>query len=129
MHHQPAAPDQMIDLAQGYDVGLCLEQPTVLSRDLCLTNKAFTYMLAGLAIVFTNTKGQRELARSLGDGTVIYSAGDITALASGLNRWANDKEALLHAKQASWKAAQERWHWGHPLEKAALVAAVEKAMR
>ena len=37
----PCAPDEMIRAAAEFDVGLALEQPSSLNRDLCLTNKFF----------------------------------------------------------------------------------------
>lgn len=126
--HEPAPPDAMIDCCRGYDVGLALEQGQVLNRALCLTNKAFTYMLAGLAVAFTDTPGQRPLAAALDNGAILYRPGDVAALARGLAAWARD-EALLHrAKEATWVAAQRRWHWEHPAERGVLLAAVARAL-
>jgi len=124
--HPPAAPDEMIKTAEDYDVGLALEQNTPFNRQICLTNKAFTYMLAGLAVVFTNTPGQRDLARDLGPGALLYEPGDIPALAAGLKLWAGDKTALTQAKQAAWNAARRRWHWEHPEERGTLLTMVKR---
>ena len=66
--HEPAPPDAMVGLCADYDVGLSLERGPVLNRLLCLTNKAFTYILGGLAVAFTDTPGQRPLAQDLGEG-------------------------------------------------------------
>jgi glycosyltransferase involved in cell wall biosynthesis len=126
--HEPAPPDTMIGSCRGYDVGLALEQGQVLNRALCLTNKAFTYMLGGLAVAFTDTLGQRPLARELGEGAILYTPGDVGALADGLARWARDKTALVRAKHAAWEAARRRWHWEHPAERGALLAAVARAL-
>jgi glycosyltransferase involved in cell wall biosynthesis len=126
--HEPAPPDAMIDLCRGYDVGLALEQPHVLNRALCLTNKAFTYMLAGLAVAFTDTRGQRPLALDIQQGALLYTPGDVQALAAGLQRWASDKASLRQAKTAAWEAATRRWHWEHPCERGALLHAVNRAL-
>jgi hypothetical protein len=125
VHHpsDPLTPPEI--LCRGYDVGLALEQAHVFNRDICLCNKPFTYLLAGLAVAFTDTKGQRPLAEDLGEGAILYKPGDVARLAEGLRRWARDPEALLRAKQAAWRAAQRRWHWEHPLEEGALLKAVE----
>jgi hypothetical protein len=129
VHHEPAAPDTMVDLCAGYDVGLSLEQGHVLNRALCLTNKAFTYMLGGLAIAFTDTPGQRSLALDLGEGALLYAPGDVGTLAAGLRRWSSDKTLLGRAKTATWAAARRRWHWEHPDERGALLAAVRRILR
>jgi glycosyltransferase involved in cell wall biosynthesis len=128
LHHEPAAPDAMVDLCRGYDVGLALEQAHVLNRALCLTNKAFTYMPAGLAVVLTDTPGQRPLASDMGEGAILYAPGDVRALAGALKRWAEDKPLLVRARGASWQAGQRRWHWEHPSERGALLGAVARAL-
>jgi glycosyltransferase involved in cell wall biosynthesis len=122
-------PDEMIDACRGADVGLALETGRPLSRQLCLTNKVFTYVLAGLAVAVTDTAGQRPVAEDLGEGAVLYKPGDAAALAAGLRRWADDGDALARAKRACWEAARRRWHWEHPLERGALLQAVAGAFQ
>ena len=124
VHHRPAPPDSMVDLCAGYDVGLSLEQGHVPSRSLCLTNKAFVYMLGGLAVAFTATPGQRPVAESLAEGAAISAPGDVAGLATALGRWAQDKALLGRAKAAAWAAAQRRWHWEHAADRGALLDAV-----
>ena len=124
--HDPAPPDAMVDLCDGYDIGLSLEQGHVRNRELCLTNKAFTYMLGGLAVAFTDTAGQRPLAADMGEGAAVYAPGDVESLAERLACWAHDSDALMRARTAAWQAAARRWHWEHPLERGALLDAVEQ---
>ena len=57
--HAPGVPDQMARMAAECDVGLALEQPVSQNRQICLTNKIFTYLLAGNAVIATATKGQQ----------------------------------------------------------------------
>lgn len=127
--HAPAPPDDMVPLCAGFDVGLALEPPHVFNRRLCLSNKAFTYMLGGLAIAFTDTESQRPLAGDLGAGAILHAPGDVGALAAGLRRWAEDKALLHRARTAAWDAAARRWHWEHPAERGALLDAVGEALR
>ena len=124
IHHEPIPPDSMVELAQGFDVGLALEQVHIRNRALCLTNKAFTYILAGLAVAFSDTPGQRPLARDLGEGAILYAPGDTATLAVGFKRWAGDTSLLARAKKAAWEAARRRWHWEHPDDRGALIRAV-----
>lgn len=128
IHHEPAPPDRMVELCRGYDVGLALEQGHVPNRAWCLTNKAFTYILAALAVAFTDTPGQRTLALDLAEGAILYPPGDVAALAAGLLRWEAHRGLLLRAKAAAWEAARRRWHWEHPDERGALLCAVAGAL-
>lgn len=127
--HAPAPPDQMVELCFPYDAGVSAEEARDVNRELCLSNKALTYVVAGLPVVLTETAGQRDLACDLGEGALHYPPGDVQALAAGLRRWAEDRGALRRARAAAWQAAQRRWHWDHPAEKGALIEAVEGAVR
>jgi hypothetical protein len=129
VHHAPQPPDRMVDLCRDYHVGLALEVAEPPNRAICLTNKAFTYILAGLAVVFTDTPGQHDLAMDLGPGAFLYSPGDIGKLAQGLRLWAEDPAQLLAARRAAWAAACRRWHWQHPDEEGTLLRAVREVLR
>jgi glycosyltransferase involved in cell wall biosynthesis len=126
VRHVPAAPDEMIRLAAEFDVGLALEQPVSRNRLLCLTNKLFTYMLAGNAIAATLTPGQQPVLRSIGAAAVSYKQGDIATLAAGLKRWHDDREALARARQSSWQWGSDRYNWD--LEKQWFLKTVEQAL-
>lgn len=124
VHHAPEPPDRMVDLCRSHHLGLALEPGHSLNNELALSNKAFTYILAGLATAFTDTPGQRRLATSLGPGAFLYSPGDVEKLAQGLRMWATSPTKLLAARRAAWAAACGRWHWHHPEEEGTLLRAV-----
>lgn len=124
----PAPPDAMVDCARGHDIGLALEQMTPRNRQLCLTNKAFTYILAGLAVAITDTPGQHALGVDLGRAAALVPVGDVDALATAFALWARDPVELDCAKRTAWHAATRRWHWEHPLERGRLSALVRGAL-
>lgn len=126
--HPPAPPDDMTGLAREHDVGLGLEQPHPPHHALCLSNKIFTYLTAGLALVLTDTPAQRELARALGDAAVTVAPGDVDGLAAALEAFSADPDRLRRAQAASWEAARARFHFEHPSERGALLAAVAGAL-
>jgi glycosyltransferase involved in cell wall biosynthesis len=128
VHLAPAPPDAMVDCARGYDVGLALEQMTPLNRQLCLTNKAFTYILAGLAVAITDTPGQHALGADLGRAAAAVPPGDVDALAAAFARWVHDPAELDCAKRTAWTAATRRWHWEHPLERGRLLTLVREVL-
>jgi glycosyltransferase involved in cell wall biosynthesis len=122
--HEPAGPDAMVHLAQGYDLGLSGEEPSVLNRRLCLGNKIFTYLAAGVPVLLSATPAQGRLACDLRNAAVVYEFGDINGLAEQLSALHNDRVALWEARYAARAAARHRWHWEHPQDRGALVAAV-----
>jgi glycosyltransferase involved in cell wall biosynthesis len=125
----PVSPDSLIQAAAAHDIGLSLELPLVENRDRNLPNKLFTYLAAGLAVIATATRGQRWIADSLGDAVAWWTPGDPRPMADWLSRWDGHRAALAAARQASWRAAASRWHWGHPSEGPRLVSLIESAMR
>lgn len=122
--HGPESPERMVEACRAFDVGIATEQAHIPNRALALTNKALTYPLAGLAMVMTDTPGQRALAQDAGEGAWTYAPGDVDRLAEGLARWATSDAALGRAKEASWNAARCRWHWEHQAERGALLKLV-----
>jgi hypothetical protein len=104
-----------------------VETGSVPNRELALSNKALTYPLAPLALAITDTPGPRPLARHLNGHAAVYAPGDTEALAGVLSSWMSDRRRLREAKDAGWDAARTRWHWEHPLERDALLAAIDAA--
>lgn len=127
--HDPAPPHQMVELSVPYDAGLSVEDGLCLNRELCLTNKALTYILSGLAVILTDTAGHNALAADLGPGALKYKVGDIDTLARGLRAWFDDRKQLRRAREAAWQAAKRRWNWDHPSEKTALLEAVRQCLK
>ena len=125
---EPGPPDSMAALCRDHDIGLAIEEGHMLSHRLSLSNKALTYILGGLAVVLTDTEGQRELGDAIGEGALIYREGDTDALAAGLRRWFLEPARLIAARRAAWTAATEHWHWEHPSQRGALVAAVGRVL-
>jgi glycosyltransferase involved in cell wall biosynthesis len=126
--HEPGAPDEMVHLARGYDLGLSGEEPTALNRRLCLGNKIFTYLAAGVPVLLSATPAQAQLAQDLGRAALTYESGDVAGLAERLSCFVRDVRARMQAKLAARAAAMRRWHWEHPEDRGALVDTVRAAM-
>ena len=125
--HDPAAPDDMVALAQPYDAGLACEEPHTLNRRLCLTNKIFTYLAAGVPVVLSRTPAQARLESDLGDAALGYDCGDIDRLACVIRQFATEAPLRGRSRAAARAAAERRWHWEHPADRGALLAAIGAA--
>ncbi len=109
--HKPVPPNEVIAFAAQFDVGLALETKTPLNRDLCLTNKIFTYMQAGLTIIASQTTAQADFMQQNEAIGSTYPVGDIKTLAALLSNYHNDQERVIACKEASLKLAHERYNW------------------
>lgn len=108
---KPARPEkELIAEAANHHIGLALENGANLNRDLCLTNKLFTYMLAGNAIVASNTRAQQQFMNDNKQVGELYESGNVNMLAAALKKLYNN-ETLLTTRKASYALAQEKYNW------------------
>lgn len=121
-----ASPLEMVKLAAEHDIGLSLELNTPYNRDICLTNKIFTYLLAGLSVLMSKTQAQTELSRQLGSAAVLIDIRDSTTIAQTLDRWLADRHQLLAARQWAWNLGNTQYNW--ELEQHRFLSIVESAL-
>jgi hypothetical protein len=119
-----APPDRMAILAAPYDLGLSFETDVTESRRLCLTNKIFTYLLAGVPVMMSDTPAQRMLAPDLGDAASLVSLADPQGIAEALDRLA-PAAMRARAKSMARQLGRERYNWDR--EKEILLRAVASA--
>jgi glycosyltransferase involved in cell wall biosynthesis len=129
IRHDPAAPDDMVRLAQPYDAGLACDEPLGLSRQFCLANKLFTYLAAGVPVILSRTPAQARIEPELAGAAFGYDCGDADAVAQILTRLSSDAALRECSRAAARSAAERRWHWEHPEDRGALLAAVAGAIR
>ena len=111
--YAPDVPDEMVRGAARFDVGLALEPPVSVNNDILLSNKIFTYLLAGIAVVATRTRGQGGLLPALGAAAVGCDPGNSASLAEALRPWVDDRALLEAARRASWTLGGTRYNWEH----------------
>jgi glycosyltransferase involved in cell wall biosynthesis len=109
--HPHAHYEELIAGMEQFDVGLALERPEHGNYSVTVTNKFFSYLLAGLAIAATDTPGPREIMEQVSGAGFVYPAGRAHLLAEGLERWIRDRRALVAAQRAAWTAARQRFCW------------------
>lgn len=124
--HRTASAAEMARLATNYDLGLSLELAPPPNRDICLTNKIFTYLLAGIPVVLSPTRAQREIADELGDAAVLVDFENPAASATRLDQLLGDASKSRRARDAAWDLAQTRFNWD--LEQPKLLDLIRRAL-
>jgi glycosyltransferase involved in cell wall biosynthesis len=109
--HDPADPAEMAREAAKYDVGLALEPMTGTNANICISNKIFTYLLAGNAIIATATDGQRFVFDSLSNGGLCFQPGDALAVAAQLKVWSENRAALDAVRRSNWDCGANMYNW------------------
>jgi glycosyltransferase involved in cell wall biosynthesis len=109
--YKPVHPDEVINFASQFDIGLALEDKTPLNRDICLTNKIFTYMQAGLVIVASDTIAQQDFIGKNPQIGNVYVKGNINTLADILLKYQQDKNLLKASKIEALRLARQQYNW------------------
>jgi glycosyltransferase involved in cell wall biosynthesis len=109
--HAPIHPDQIIPFANQFDIGLALENDIPYNRDICLTNKIFTYMQAGLAIIASDTIAQSDFMNKNSTIGHIYPKGNPKVMANILLRYHQYKEQLVITKNEALRLGHEQYNW------------------
>lgn len=109
--HPPCPPDSLIEAASCNDIGLALETGKELNNLLASSNKLFTYMNAGLAIVATDTPGQRGIMNQAPEAGLLCRMNDAVSLAEAITQLLEGPQALRRAQRASRASAKTRFNW------------------
>jgi glycosyltransferase involved in cell wall biosynthesis len=124
--HDLVGNDELISRISEHDLGFAGEIPYCQNKDLTVSNKIFHYLLGGLAILASDTRGQRELLEQAPAAGVLYPPGEPQRLADAINSFLVSPEKLTATKAAAAQAAGERFAWER--EAAKLVDSVERAV-
>lgn len=104
-------------IASSHHLGLCTEDPMTLNRQICLTNKIFTYMQGKNALLISDTKAQRRfLEKHIGIGQLI-DLYNIDEIVKCLQEYQDNRKLLDEHRFESLRLANERYNWEKESEK------------
>jgi glycosyltransferase involved in cell wall biosynthesis len=109
--HPLVANEELLSRIAEHDIGFAGEIPYCRSRDLTVTNKILHYLLGGLAVVASDTAGQREVAMQADDAVALYQPGNPAALANALDGLLASHALLAQAKSTALQIARDFLCW------------------
>ena len=115
--HNPVSPEQLTTFSSQFDIGLALEPGFSINNNLALSNKIFTYLQSGLAIVASDTPAQQQLIERYTAIGKIYPKGDFKALADILLYYHQHRDILLEMRKAALTTARTTLNWEKESEK------------
>ena len=128
LHFIPlVTPEQLPRKLAEFDIGLALEPRWPLNRNITITNKILQYMNAGLAVIATDTAGQKEVMAAAPDCGLLITAHETTEYAQQLDALLGDRARLRATQFAARAAAEREFCWER--ETPRLLAAVARALR
>lgn len=108
-------PEELPAFASQFDVGMAIELSVPENRDICLTNKIFTYLLAGNAIILSETSMQAAFNKAYQVGET-FAMNDEKALAEKIKGYKN-LEKLNAQKLYNYELANTQLNWEKESEK------------
>lgn len=107
----PVEPNLLFEIAATFDIGLAIESVINENNDLIYTNKLFTYLLSGNAILFTSTTAQEYFFNQHPNLGWIYPSGDIDRLELVLKQIKSNPLELFSRKQNAQLLAKDLFNW------------------
>jgi len=109
--YPPISSVSITAFAATFDIGLALEPAFSMNNDLALSNKLFTYLQAGLALIASDTTAQLAFINQYPAIGRWYAKGDRNSLAEMLVYYYKNREALLQARRAALQLAHTTLNW------------------
>lgn len=123
----PAPPQQMERLAASHDLGLVAETGLTLNRRIALTNKLFTYALAGVPALVSDIPAHRQIIQEASGCLHLFRADDPSSLATVVDAVLTSTPSHQQAaREAMFRLAQEHWNWER--EQQLLLACIEAVL-
>ncbi|MDB4902160.1 MAG: hypothetical protein JWQ63_1441 [Mucilaginibacter sp.] len=117
--YEPIKADEIFHLAAQFDIGLASDVNFCLNRNIALTNKIFTYIQSGLAVVANNTPAQSSLMHQYSKtGKVYNNAIELSAI---LNEYTENRELLYQTQKESFEIGQNQLNWENESKKFLMV--------
>ena len=103
------APGELVRFASSFDIGLATELQKPLNRDICLTNKIFTYLLAGNAVILSDTLMQKDFNQEYRVGES-YEVNNSDEFMTAILKY-KDRELLDEQRINNYNLATSTFHW------------------
>lgn len=108
------------------DLGLALEGNDSFNRQICETNKLYSYPLAGCGALISSTSGQRHFLDKHPDVGLPIDLQNPENIADTLRRLHENRLELLSLREGAWTKAHSTLNW--EMESAKLVQLVEQML-
>lgn len=109
--YPPIPPDNLFSFAAKFDIGVASENNKPLNRDICLTNKIFTYLQVGLPVLASDTQAQTQFMQRYRVAGKIYQNNNLASLTDALVYYKNNIDALKNDRQHNYQLGQSVINW------------------
>ncbi len=109
--HEPIGADEIFNFASRFDIGMATETGVPLNRDICLTNKIFTYIQCGLAMIASDTQAQTLFMEQYPDTGKLYQKNNLQSLTDCIGFYLQNPDALYQTRLQNYQLGQTELNW------------------
>lgn len=113
----PVSQETLLQYAAKHHIGIASETGFSKNNEIALSNKLFTYLLAGNAIAASNTVAQSLFMHEYPEVGFVYEADQSELLAKQLRYWHENRDKLEATRLASWTIANQELNWENESKK------------
>jgi len=124
--HEPCSEKELLQFIGQHEIGLALEHPTPKNRDICRTNKLFTYPLVGCFMLLSRTASQEHFLSEWPMTGRLIDLKSPQSIAEAIEWAYQHRDELLEKRRASWEAAKTQLNW--EVESTKLIELVQKLL-
>jgi len=123
----PMAESALFEFIAEHEIGLALEVPTTQNREICRTNKLYSFALAGCHMLISKTPAQEQFLREFPDAGVLIDLNEPKIIAKALGEAFDKRDELLQKRQRAWQLGDAELNWEKESE--VLVGFVHQAIK
>jgi hypothetical protein len=113
----PLPEEQLFDFVAQHEIGLALEIGEPLNRDLCRTNKLYTYPLAGCYTLASKTSAQIQFFKEFPVAGQLIDLEQPESTAQVLKEFFENRKDLLQRRKQAMALAQTTLNWERESQK------------
>lgn len=125
--HRPIPSSQIAGFCSQFNLGLALEPGFSINNDSALSNKIFTYLQAGLAVVASDTSAQALFMKEFPGLGTLYHRGNLDMLMKILKGYLARPDLLFQQQQQAYAYAQNELSWD--MEKEKFISIVKQTLQ
>jgi glycosyltransferase involved in cell wall biosynthesis len=110
-----------------YDIGVAAEPGKDTNNNFALSNKLFSYLSAGLALLVSDTPAQKNFMNTLiPEAGLLYHTDDEKSVSDALNNWIEKPELLTLHQKHSLELGKQQYNWEKEQQK--LITIVQECL-
>ena len=125
--YPPMAESALFEFIAEHEIGLALEVPTTQNREICRTNKLYSFTLTGCHMLISKTPAQEQFLREFPDAGELIDLNHPKTIAEPLGEAFEKRDELLQKRQRAWQLGDTELNW--EVESEVLVGFVHQYLR